>query len=162
MRHRKICTRCKQNKEISEFSKDALAKDGYRYGCKVCLRKARKIPTREQKDIENLRDKERRANNPEFAEKRWNKDLEKKYGITSVQYDQMLEQQDHRCAICKSLDSGGNLGMKWPIDHCHKTGLVRGLLCTPCNIGLGKFSDNRGLIRQAIIYLKGCRVAETI
>ena len=57
-----------------------------------------------------------------------------KYGITEDEYTAMLEAQEGRCAIC-------NLERKLVIDHDHKTGKVRGLLCKPCNAMLGPFEQ---------------------
>ena len=56
-----------------------------------------------------------------------------KYGLTQEAYNQILLKQEGKCAICKTpfIDINPN------IDHCHTTGLVRGLLCSPCNIVLG-------------------------
>lgn len=69
------------------------------------------------------------------------------YGLTLEEYEQMLGEQDSACAIC-------NQYMK-PVyvDHSHKTGKVRGLLCMTCNSGLGMFKDNPELLEKAIEYL---------
>lgn len=75
-----------------------------------------------------------------------------RYGLTAAQYDALLLQQDKRCAICHTDDPGR---MKnWCIDHCHTTGAVRGLLCQPCNLGLGGFRDNPAHLEAAIAYLE--------
>lgn len=76
------------------------------------------------------------------------KALRKQYKITLDQYDGMVIDQNGRCALCKE---------KKPlvIDHDHKTGLVRGLLCTRCNIGLGQFCDRPDLLVEAFRYLQG-------
>jgi hypothetical protein len=50
----------------------------------------------------------------------------RKYGLSADQYETMLKAQDYRCKICKKRQ-------KLCVDHCHKTGRVRGLLCIPCN-----------------------------
>ena len=80
------------------------------------------------------------------------KDLRIKYGLTPVQYDAMLEAQNHRCAICGKtpLENGKHL----TIDHCHKTGKVRGLLCYRCNTGLASFKDELSIVINAMTYLK--------
>jgi hypothetical protein len=68
----------------------------------------------------------------------------------------MLEEQDNKCAICKS----DNLmhRTKWHVDHCHETGKIRGLLCTLCNVGLGSFKDNKEFLKCAIEYLDGSNI----
>lgn len=57
------------------------------------------------------------------------------YGLSVEVFNQMGFAQKHACLICSSPD-------ELVIDHCHKTMLVRGLLCSPCNTGLGKFQDD--------------------
>lgn len=79
------------------------------------------------------------------------------YGITSAQYDEMLKAQDGKCAICGGAnDVRIKSGYRVPldVDHCHRKGSVRKLLCRKCNIGLGAFRDNPKLMRLAIAYLK--------
>ena len=73
-----------------------------------------------------------------------------KYKMTQQEYDLRLEKQKNRCAICRKKFR------KTPhIDHNHKTGRNRGLLCDDCNLGLGRFKDNVKVLRRAIKYLKG-------
>jgi len=74
----------------------------------------------------------------------------KKYGLTVTQYESMLAEQGGGCAICGTKPDGKRLA----IDHCHKTGEVRGLLCSPCNVGLGHFRDDTDLLYKAVKYLK--------
>ena len=54
------------------------------------------------------------------------------------------------CEICSKIVEGRNKC----IDHCHETGLYRGILCQGCNIALGKFDDNIVILKQAIKYLE--------
>lgn len=64
----------------------------------------------------------------------------------------MLVRQGGVCAIC-----GGPPDGRWKrfhVDHCHKTGRVRGLLCRKCNNGLGNFGDSVETMRKAIAYLR--------
>ena len=71
----------------------------------------------------------------------------RKYGITPEQFDAMLIAQSGRCAICSDPMDPPN------IDHCHTAGHVRGLLCGPCNRGLGMFRDSPAALRAAADYL---------
>lgn len=57
------------------------------------------------------------------------------------------------CAICGAKEGGGRHG-QLHIDHCHKTGKIRGALCDACNLGLGKFRDDPGLLLKAAEYLR--------
>lgn len=79
----------------------------------------------------------------------------KKYDMTVAEYDAMLAAQGGGCAICGSTDPKGRAGSRYfHVDHCHSTGQVRGLLCAPCNLGLGAFRDQPDLLISAIDYLK--------
>lgn len=79
-----------------------------------------------------------------------------RYKITKEQYNQMLEQQNYRCAICLQIEAlrskSGNI-KALVVDHDHKTGMVRGLLCNKCNKGLGLFHDDSMLLMNAYSYL---------
>ena len=104
-----------------------------------------------------------------FCKSCWNKlwrgpknrkyNLKQSYGITEEDYAVILEQQRGVCAIC-----GDGPNAHWvrsqknkvlAVDHDHKTGKIRGLLCAKCNAGLGAFLDNPKLLRKAVKYLKG-------
>ena len=75
--------------------------------------------------------------------------LKHRYGITINDFDRMLKKQNGVCAICGKPPKNRRLD----IDHCHKTGKVRGLLCHRCNRGLPWFSDNPATLRAAAEYL---------
>ena len=77
------------------------------------------------------------------------KHLMRKYGITIEQYDRMSMDQNNVCRICSQPQTDYKLA----VDHDHKTGEIRGLLCQNCNTGLGKFQDNIQLLQNAIDYL---------
>ena len=84
-----------------------------------------------------------------------NRHLITKYGITQEWYDQTAEAQGGLCAICGSDPDITTHGItRFAIDHCHKTGKVRGLLCNNCNVGIGLFADNPGMMRKAAGYLE--------
>lgn len=82
--------------------------------------------------------------------------LMRKYKITLDQYNEMLVLQNHVCAICRGpevkVNKFGNL-IALAVDHCHKTGKIRGLLCSNCNKGLGFFKDIIYNLYNAIAYL---------
>lgn len=81
--------------------------------------------------------------------------LMKLYCMTIEEYDAKLESQDGRCAICREVpEEGDNLY----VDHDHRTGVVRGLLCNMCNLGLGKYKDDPAILRRAAEYLEANRV----
>lgn len=78
----------------------------------------------------------------------------RRYGITVDYYNSMLAKQGGGCALCGCKDSGCSKKDRLHVDHCHTTGKVRGLLCTNCNQGLGKFKDNPDRLRKAAEYLE--------
>lgn len=75
----------------------------------------------------------------------------KSHGLTLKQFYDILKKQKRRCAICKARRPGGN--GTWHVDHNHKTGKARGLLCSRCNLALGLFGDDIKILRRAIYYL---------
>jgi len=80
-----------------------------------------------------------------------------KQGSTVEEYEKLLKEQDGRCAICGRLDghrSRYGTSCKLAVDHDHKDGTVRGLLCNNCNRGLGRFKDSVVLLQAAIRYLQ--------
>lgn len=82
--------------------------------------------------------------------------LQAKYGISRSDYLAMFEAQKGLCAVCSQpeTDTDKNGGVKaLAVDHDHVTSKVRGLLCTACNTGLGKFKDDPALLQAAIAYL---------
>jgi len=87
--------------------------------------------------------------------------LKKQFGLTLNVYEAILEHQGGVCAICGEAETAVNSGSKKPlalaVDHCHKTGKVRGLLCSKCNTGLGNFKDSTVLLQTAIKYLDSRR-----
>lgn len=118
--------------------------------------------------------RERRANDPEHREKlnrqkresdrsdprrRKGWELKSCYGITLDDYDTMLEDQGGGCAICEATtDDPKHHRSFLDVDHTGgrgKEATVRGLLCSPCNLGIGKFYDDPDLLRKAAAYLEG-------
>lgn len=94
-----------------------------------------------------------RANNNKYRRKRYKEvdfksRIKRTYGITFEQYQELVSKQKGICVIC------GRDKQRLHIDHCHKKGNVRGLLCTACNMGLGLFKDDENLLIKAIKYLK--------
>ena len=79
------------------------------------------------------------------------------YGITPDEYAALLESQGGVCAICKQPETTkrGGLLVGLAVDHDHGSGRVRGILCTNCNQGLGRFADDPARLRAAGDYLSG-------
>lgn len=135
----KVCKDCNIEKPNDEFYKNynkKAKKYYYRLNCIPC---------------ENKRSQQHHASNRtkrSLQNRSWN--LKKKFGIDVEEYDKMLLSQNGVCKICKKIDSDRGLA----VDHDHKTGRVRGLLCLKCNTGLGQFNDDAEMLGLAIQYLK--------
>lgn len=95
--------------------------------------------------------REYKAKNPGF----WRKShIKRLYGITVERVEEMRIAQGNKCAICADEFSNEKKGKKLHIDHCHSSGVVRGLLCQKCNLHLG-WIDKPGILASALKYL-GC------
>lgn len=154
----KFCKKCNQNKPFDAFGKDKKRKYGLTTACKECRNKNtynwnKNNP--EKVKQANLSYKQKRKEyyaDPNRMLKYRNADIKRRFGLTHDQYEEMLDSQKGVCAICKKFRL--NKGKKFmAIDHCHKSGKVRGVLCHLCNRGLGLFDDNRELLISAIEYL---------
>lgn len=76
----------------------------------------------------------------------------RRYDLTWEQREAMFEAQGRKCASCGSLTPRNK--NDWHIDHCHKTGKVRGILCLPCNVALAKVNDSVEHLKQLITYIE--------
>lgn len=73
------------------------------------------------------------------------------YGLTWDSYQELLDSQSRKCAACEAeLDCGPNTH----IDHCHRTGKVRGILCRSCNIALGLLDDDKDRVSLLLNYIE--------
>jgi len=138
----KRCIDCKQHLPRAAF--DPLRKAGRDYlqsRCKACAKVCRSRYNRTSKG----------------KRKTHLRNLLKGYGITVAEYDALLAGQGGLCAICRQPETRkGPFGgvRRLGVDHCHKTGRVRGLLCHRCNSAIGYFDDDPSLLRVAISYLE--------
>ncbi len=79
----------------------------------------------------------------------------KRHGMTEAQFFTMWYAQEGRCVICrKNLVMQGTSQTSAVIDHNHKTGEIRGILCSGCNRGLGYLNDDPTVLKRAMEYLK--------
>jgi hypothetical protein len=98
-----------------------------------------------------------KKNPDKVKEKIWPNNL-RRFGMSVDEYLALLESQDGKCAICGELPKDGK--RRFAVDHCHKTLVVRGLLCMSCNIGIGQFYDRTDLLLSAVAYLETPREAK--
>jgi len=167
----KTCPKCKLEKNLSEFHKDKTTLSGLHYRCKDCKNSYTKRNYQSKKESD-----------PQFAErcrlysinyyhktkhlKKWKTRIRAiqanigrkcRYGITVEHFNQLLKMQNGLCAICgqpsTARDKFGKI-RSLGVDHDHKTGKLRGLLCSNCNTGLGQFREKIKFLEKAIEYLK--------
>lgn len=129
----KPCSICGEQKPESGFHRASGLASGFQSRCKSCSRE-NYTPSPESERSRNLR---------------------RKYGISGEQFDEMMESQNGRCAICSvKFDGSGSKAKHGPlVDHCHNSSKVRGLICRACNFGLGKFEDDPNRLLTAAAYL---------
>jgi len=171
----KICSKCGKEKLLSDFYKDLSKKDCLSSSCKECINQSQKeyyLSHKEyykkynekhkgyrkiQKRIwDKLHMKERRIYKQINRDKEKNKYLILTYGITLDDYNKMLEAQNGVCAICGQKETRKSKYNDYTlsVDHDHKTGKVRGLLCHGCNNCLGTLKEDIEIFQNAINYLK--------
>lgn len=146
----KWCNRCKTDKSVEDFAKNRTTKDGLQGYCCSCsseIHKQQMHKNPKQRTAHRARENKRTAD----QRRKWRAShLRSKYGMSEEDYETLLANQDGVCAICKKDQKQRRLA----VDHCHTTGVVRGLLCDACNHGIGKFKDNPDLLIAAANYLK--------
>jgi hypothetical protein len=125
------CSRCTIVKPLKEFTKNKGLPLDHSYCCKPCSLEYRK----------------------------WGR-IKRRFGLNKEQYQTLVERQNDVCALCGQKErikrSQHHFGPNYlAVDHDHKTGKVRGLLCNQCNIGLGNFKENIQVLRKAAEYLEG-------
>lgn len=176
----KHCGGCNQSKPVSQFGRRKLSGDGLQTQCKKCMTQAAldwRARHPEKKD--EYREKGNECNRKRYATdpvrrqgvkdnaRKWkeaqppekisrmtrNARLLREYGISQADFERMAAEQNHRCLIChKEKDLA--------VDHCHRTGVVRGLLCHNCNKGIGHFFEDVETIKRAIEYIEGAKAPE--
>lgn len=129
----KLCCDCNTEKPLTDYYK---VKTTYFRRCKSC---------------HSLRSISWAKDNPEKVRNhRQKQKLKDKYGISVEQYNKMYANQNGACYLCNKVpDRQRALN----VDHCHKTGTVRKLLCDKCNLALGLIEDNTELLDKMKAYL---------
>jgi hypothetical protein len=92
------------------------------------------------------------ANRARLNAYRMRQHYKNKYGLTPEEKVELLISQDNRCACCNSDSPNHKQG--WVVDHCHSSGKVRGILCQPCNLTLGKVKESKQHLQKLIEYLE--------
>ncbi len=175
----KQCTRCDEVKPLSDFYPDKRYAQGVKSWCRKCTRTyqnawRRRDPGRYREQNrkwreahpekmreysqayalrhpERLRLSQRIYRQSEQGKLRSMSYRWKQSSFTAELVAELLEQQEHRCAICSVVFTEPRL---MHADHDHATGKPRGILCRGCNHGIGNFMDGPLLMENAIVYLK--------
>lgn len=140
----KACSHCKRIKPVSEF----------------WIERRRNKPKSICKKCSVIKAREWREKNPDAGKERYQKEklqvrerhLLRKYGMSLTQYEKLLSSQGRKCAICGKTELSQYKSVLH-VDHCHKTGAIRGLLCRGCNHILGTVDDDPEILLKAIAYL---------
>lgn len=130
----KYCPECKQELSLNMFGLNVSNYDFVHGYCKECM-KQRYI---KNKDIHRA-----------YA-------IQQNFNLSWEQYTNLFNEQDGKCAICNKdiYLAATDKNKTAHVDHCHKTGKIRGLLCARCNHGLGVFEDDIEVLQGTINYLQ--------
>lgn len=126
----KTCAKCRETKQLVDFHRQPSGPKGRHSYCKSCAN-ALQRGVRKRTDT---------------TERRRERLLGQRYGLTVAQRDHMLSEQGGLCAICKLPPA------KPVVDHCHDSGAVRGILCHGCNLKLAGI-DKPEFLAAALAYL---------
>lgn len=142
---------------IEQTTKENRKNNVIYYRCKACakdtnIRFCKKNPEKVKQYAKNYRDKACLD-----GRMRWRL-IERKFGFKKEEYFKLLISQNNVCAICKKEETAKHKTYKnakkfLRVDHCHKTGKIRGLLCHKCNTAIGSLQDSIEILKSAISYL---------
>ncbi|MEU1274938.1 endonuclease VII domain-containing protein [Streptomyces sp. NPDC005799] len=177
----KRCRKCKLDLPLAAFARDRNRRDGLQADCRKCVAEYSAAHYRRRREAEgkSVREKvfvpaghklcrtcgevkphsawHRNASASDGlstrckacrAERGRQDHLKRQYGITEAERDALVASQGGVCCICLAA-------VPEHVDHCHKTGRVRGVLCFSCNAALGQFKDRPDAIRRAAAYVEG-------
>jgi len=142
----KNCSKCAKSLPLTEFYPNSRSADKLMYSCKSCQKESNKNWMSKNKD--------RRRKYEQEYDFLFRKRIKKAktarhiaYGLSDEEFKEINALQENTvCAICQTYG-------KLQIDHDHKTGKVRGLLCMSCNVMLGNARDNKDILARGIMYL---------
>ncbi len=135
-----ICTACREEKSVNEFG----------------IRKDTKVPRVKSicRRCMATRQTAKNQASDEISVYWWARQL-MKYGLTPETWNELFNSQGLCCAICGADENGAK---RFHVDHCHDTGVIRGILCTKCNVGIGALRDDSDLVMRAFLYLENFSV----
>jgi hypothetical protein len=150
----KVCSACGVEKTLDQFHKREHYQLGVVGQCKQCFgARVRKWRKENPETVKAIRKRYSQTENAKALSRsssfRWA--LRNVFFLTMEQYLDMVERQQNQCAICGCL---GNDEQKLHLDHDHKSGKIRALLCNRCNLLIGKADDSAELLKKAAQYLR--------
>lgn len=156
----KKCSTCGIEFELIYFNKNKSNKDGYEYRCKDCTRKRVNEWCNNNKEKRKKYKKDYRQKHKERLK---NMDigyrLKKEYNLTLNQKNQMIKDQNGLCYCCKK-ELGTNPNNNH-VDHDHKTGRIRKILCSRCNITIGGLKEDPILTQQILDYINNICIGDS-
>ncbi|MBF0721384.1 endonuclease VII domain-containing protein [Sanguibacter inulinus] len=157
----KRCSKCRSDKVPVEFDRAADQPDGRGRQCKTCrvtTKAASQTANPVDPAIRRVYVARYRARHPERVRESERRSSLRRYGLTPELYDQMLEEQQGACAICRKpetvVDPATATTKPLAVDHCHETGQTRALLCQRCNVAIGLLAHDPKTIRSAATYVE--------
>jgi hypothetical protein len=160
----KTCRICGIEKSLTDFHCATAMRDGHRNECKECFREL--SSARYRADPERVKERVRQwqRDNPDRVSaqrRRYKADgrkaavdrrsyLRRKFGISPEEYDVLRAAQGGVCAIC---GAAGRTDTSLHVDHDHRSGRIRKLLCFSCNAAIGHLRDDRKRLHRVIAYL---------
>jgi len=167
----KTCNKCQRTLQITQFTPYAANRDGRKHTCRACVNeRIKELQRQDPSRLVKQREKSLawiRANKDAYLASK-KKSVAKNrhkirvyrrranlraFGLTTEMYDAMLQAQGGHCACCPQRPGVENNGKHFPVDHCHATGRVRGILCVNCNRVIGWAGDDPARLRRLADYL---------
>ena len=143
---KRTCYICRIEKDINDFYKNKGQPSGYDFKCKDCKKEYNKNHKSHMKESSKIWADEHKERVKEISRKGH---LKRKYSISPEDYNRLMKQQNNKCLICHRIPD-----KKLFIDHNHKTGKVRGLLCQNCNLMIGNAGEDINILLSGIEYLR--------
>lgn len=157
----KKCNKCGviKPKTINFYYQNKKIKSGFEGICKVCiLERTRKYRESNREKINKRRREHHKLHKEDINKKKrenYNpiknreQKLKYKYNLSLDEYDEMFKKQNGKCEICGDVTE-----RPLDVDHNHKTGKIRGLLCNACNRGIENFKENPLKLIKTVYYLE--------
>lgn len=151
----KACATCEVTKPDTEFRLRKSASTGQHYRgrvCRLCHQEKGLAWRRNNPEKVRAYNAASKAKSPEYHNRKAiESHFRRKFGLTIAERDAMIAKQRGVCPIC-GTDTPRGKG--WCVDHNHRTGKVRAVLCQPCNLVLGHATEDPDILRRAAEYLE--------